>query len=67
MKNSFNNTETAIQQMKEGSEAHYMKFENSLGQVEGIALINMDNNCQQRAYIRHISVKNREKFTEVLQ
>jgi len=55
--------------MQEGYEAHYLKFENPFGQVEGVALINMDHTCQQefRAYIRHISVKNRANFTEVLQ
>ena len=58
-----------MQQMQEGYDGHYLKFSNSFGQVEGIALINMDHTCQQefRAYIRHISVKNRTNLIEVLQ
>ena len=45
--------------MKDGYEAHYIKFERNRGQVEGIACINMDHTCQTefRAYIRHISCK----------
>ena len=55
--------------MQEGYEAHYLKFENSSGQVEGIALVNIDHTYLQefRVYIRHISVKNRANFTEMLQ
>jgi hypothetical protein len=47
--------------MQEGYEGHYLKFENSLGDCKGIVFINMDHTCQTefRAYIRHISVKDR--------
>ena len=55
--------------MEEGYEAQYLKFENSLEDVIGIALVNMDHTCltEFRAYIRHITVKDRTKFNEVLQ
>ena len=43
MRNSFAKFETALQQMEEGYEGQYLKFENSLGDVEGVVLINMDH------------------------
>ena len=69
MKNSFSDRAEAMMRMQEGYEPHYLKFETALGQTAGIALINMDRAVDKdfRAYIRHISVKNRANFAEVLQ
>ena len=68
MRSSFLKLGTALQQMEEGYDANYLKFESSIGEVEGIALINMDHTCQSefRAYIRHITVKKRSNFNDVL-
>lgn len=54
--------------MEEGYEGQYLKFESSFGDVEGVALVNMDHTCQTefRAYIRHITVKTRTNFADVL-
>ena len=53
--------------MSEGYDGRYLKFEKN-GQLEGMSLINVDHawSNELRAYIRHISVKNREDFTPVL-
>ena len=31
--------------MEEGYESQYLKFENSFGDIEGVALINIDQAC----------------------
>ena len=69
MRLSFGSHSAAIQRMEEGYENHYLKFVNSSDSIEGLVLINVDHTFQDatRVYIRHISVKNRANFGEVLQ
>ena len=53
--------------MLDGYERHYVQISSPNGSQEGLACINIDHTCQAefRAYLRHISVK--EKFSEALQ
>ena len=55
--------------MLEGYERHYIQISSPSGSQEGLACINIDHTCQTefRAYLRHISVKDKEKLTEALQ
>ena len=53
--------------MLNGYEGHYLKFQKK-GETAGILLVNMDHSCQTefRAYIRHISVVDKNDFDEAL-
>jgi len=53
--------------MVEGYDGRYLKFEKN-GELAGVSLINIDHAWSNdlRAYIRHISVKERENFNDVL-
>jgi len=55
--------------MLDGYERHYVQISSPNGSQEGLACINIDHTCQAefRAYLRHISVKDKEKFSEALQ
>lgn len=63
MKESFVDTEICWDQMQNGYEGHYLKFERN-GEIKGLLLINMDHNCQTefRAYIRHLTVIDKNDF-----
>jgi len=67
MRHSFPDKDLAIQQMQEGYDGRYLKFEKN-GKIVGVALLNIDHTWSNdnRAYIRHISVKEREDFNPVL-
>lgn len=53
--------------MYDGYDGRYLKFEKN-GEIEGVSLINIDHTWsnEHRAYIRHISSKDREGFTPIL-
>ena len=67
MKQSFGDTDIATKQMLNGYEGHYLKFEKK-GATAGMLLVNMDHSCQSefRAYIRHISVTDKNDFNDAL-
>jgi hypothetical protein len=53
--------------MKGGYEQHYLKLMNGK-ELEGLLFVNIDQNVQTefRAYIRHMSVMDKSKFSEAL-
>lgn len=55
--------------MLDGYERHYVQICTATGIQEGLACINIDHTCQSefRAYLRHISVKNKDRLPDALQ
>ena len=68
IKNSFGDLDKMLNQMENGYEAHYMKLEQG-GEMKGMVFFNIDHTQQTefRAYIRHVSVLDKEQFSEAIQ